>query len=179
MLHASAIFVIETFVVGRTAAAQAVAAVAGNFIPNLPERPKREIAERAVGRGFAPLADRTELLQLLILVEEALAAGEGQIESPQAEVIPPTFHEHCGEFARDHRVQKRQIFADELLLQTNGMRRDDDLRRGRPVVFSASTFALAYFRFSPCQNRRHQISKALTDTCAGLSDKMMLGSDRA
>ena len=77
MLRSAAVLVIETLVVGWAAAAHAVAAVAGRFVPHLWERLKREIAERAVVRRFAPSADFAELLELLIVVKQARAARQG------------------------------------------------------------------------------------------------------
>ena len=76
VLHAAAVLVVEALVVRRAAAAHAVAAVAGDFVPHLAERLERQIAERAVGGRLAPLANLAELLELLVVVEQTLAAGE-------------------------------------------------------------------------------------------------------
>ena len=131
------------------------------------ERLEAEIAQRAVVRRLAPLVDVAELRELLVVVEQAAAAGERQVEPPQAEVVAPPFHQHGRELARDHAFEQRQVLADELFLQADRVRRDDDLRPGRRCVAIAARPALR-LQFGRRQNRRHQIGKALADAGARL-----------
>src|SRR3954462_10735744 len=93
VLHTSAILVIETFIVRRTAASQAVAAVTADFIPDLAQRLEFEITERAVGGRYAPFAYLANLRVLSIIIEQALAAGECELESPQTQIVSAAFHE--------------------------------------------------------------------------------------
>ena len=129
-------------------------------------------------RRLAPFVDVAELRELFIVAEQAAAAGERQIEPPQAEIIPPPLHEHGRELARDHRVEERQILADELLLQADRVRRDDDLRpRRRRVAIAARRPALR-LQLGRRQNRRHQVGKTLADAGPRLDHQMLLLADR-
>ena len=137
---------------------------------------KAEIAERAVVRRLAPLANLAELLELLVVVEQALAAGECRIEPPQAEVVAPALHEHGRELARDHRVEERQVLADELLLQADRVRGDDDLwrRAATPTLACLSSPPSGFCLFRRRENRRHEIGEALADAGARLGHQMPL-----
>src|SRR3954468_1648166 len=76
VLHSPPIFVVKALAVRRTAPAHAVAAVAGDLVPDLTEWLKRQIAQRSVDRLLAPLSDLPQLGNLLIVVEQALATRE-------------------------------------------------------------------------------------------------------
>src|SRR4051812_4778944 len=131
VLHTSAILVIETFIVRRTAASQAVAAVTADFVPDLAQRLEFEITERAVGGRYAPFAYLAKLRELFIIVEQALAASQCELEPPQAQIVSPALYEDGGKLAGNHSVEQWQVFVNELLLQADCVRRDDDLRRCR------------------------------------------------
>ena len=124
------------------------------------------------------LPNLAKLLELLIVVEQALAACQRQVEPTQADVISPPLHQHGGKLARDHRVEQRQIFADELLLQTDGVRRDDDFRRWRFIAALLAIAAPFGFSLRGRKNRRHEIGKAFSNSGTRLGDKMMLCRNR-
>ena len=105
MLHPPAILIVKALLIRRAAPAHAVAAVARRLVPNLPQRLKAQIAQRAVVRLFAPLANRPQLIELLVIAEQAAAPRERRIEPPQTQIVPPPLHQHRRKLARDHRIQ--------------------------------------------------------------------------
>ena len=157
----------------RAAPTHAIAAVARHLVPHLPQRLKAQIAQRAVVRLFAPLANRPQLVELLIITEQAAAPRERQIEPPQAQVIPPTLHQHRRKLARDHRIEQRQVLADQLFLQADRVRRNNDPRRP-----AADRAAPSGRRLRRRQNRRHEISEALADARPRLGHQMLLLANR-
>ena len=153
-----------------------------DFVPHLAERleTSRSLSEPSAV-DLLHLRISRSCVELLVVVEQALAAREREIEPPQAEIVAPAFHEHGGELARNHRVEQRQVLVDELLLQADRVRRDDDLRRTRRLELSASPVAepsLLSFALRRRQNRRHKIRKALADARARFGHKMPLRRDR-
>ena len=91
------------------------------------QRPVVEIASEpsAVVRGpvvRAAAAGRTPRRR-----SNRLAARAGaRCQPPQAEVVAPPLDQHGGELQRDHAVEQRQVLADQLLLQADRVRGDDD-----------------------------------------------------
>ena len=58
-----------------TLPAQAIAMIAFDFVPDVAQRTKREIGQRAVVRGLGPRANLSQLRKLFFLVEQALGAA--------------------------------------------------------------------------------------------------------
>ena len=124
VVHSATRTVVETFVMLRTAAAEAVVAVAGHFIPHSSTRTKGHVAQRPIGRRGRPLIDPSQFLQLIVPSKQAVGPLVGQLQTPQADVVATPFDQHGGEFSRDHGVEQGQILADQLFLQTDRVRRD-------------------------------------------------------
>ncbi len=50
------------------------------------------------------------------------------VEPPQADVVRPPLDQDRRELLRHHRAQERDVLVEQLLLERDGVRRDDDLR---------------------------------------------------
>ncbi len=149
-------------------------------------RAKTEIGQRTVGRRLRPVADLANLLEFLRLVEQAVHPLERILQPPQTEVIPPTLDQHGRKLQRNDAVQKRNVLLQQLLLQTDRMRRNDNPKR----PFFLSPFS--YSRPSPLaplpfihllsrrgQNGGNQVGETLAHAGAGLDDQMVPFADRA
>ena len=130
VLHPPPGFVVETLGVVRTGAAHAVAVVARYLVPDGRQGAEIEVGQRAVGRPFCPVAEPTELVEFFRLVEQPGGAAQGVLQPPQAQVVSPPLDQHGRELQRDHAVQQRDVLADQLLLQADGVRGDDHAARG-------------------------------------------------
>ena len=73
VLHPPPGLVVEALGVHRALAAHAVAVVAGHFVPHGRQGAEIEVRQRAVGRLLGPGVQPAELLDLLVVVEEAAA----------------------------------------------------------------------------------------------------------
>ena len=69
-----------------------------------------------------PLGEFAELLGLLRIAEQNLAAFEGQFQPTQADVIRAAFDEYRRELDRQHRFQERDVAREDLLLQRDRVR---------------------------------------------------------
>lgn len=122
----SSSFEIVTVVERRTFFAQAVVAVTDDFIPDRAERSKRQVLQTPLGRLRCPISELVELLGFLRIAEQRSRAFEGQLHSPQADVIRAAFDQDCRELDRQDRFQKRDVAREDLFLQRDRVRRDDD-----------------------------------------------------
>ncbi len=145
--------VVETRFVLRACPPQAIAAVAGHFIPDGAAGPKRQIAPRPVERVPRPLDQSLQALQIVFAGKQAASSFTGQLQPPQADVVAAPLDQHGRELARNHRVEQWQILRDQLLLQTDRVGGDDDSKRWRVRVA----------RCGGGQDRRDQIGKTLAD----------------
>ena len=103
------------------------------------------------------------------MLEQAAGTVASRCETSFAQIITTPFHQHRREFARDDRIEKRQVFAEQLLLQTNGVRRDNDAA-ACCVVF----VVLDGWDVRGVQNSRDEVRETLTDAGASLGDKMVV-----
>jgi len=152
-------FEVEAVVVGRALASQAIAVVALRLIPHLPQRAEVETGQAAVGCRLRPLQHAAELLQLLFVGVDCRCPLDGPFQSPQAEVVAPPLHQHGREFQREHGVEKRNVAPDQLLLQTDRVRGNDD---PRPLGLFIRPGPL-HLRSGRRQDGGDEIRKALPD----------------
>ena len=161
---------IEAIFVLRTVAPHAIAAVAGDFVPDLIDRLERKIAQRPVRRLLGPRADLAQLLKILVRCEQGAGTGQRRLQASQADVVAAAFDQHRAELARDHAVQQRQILVQQLLLQTYRVRGHDDPADGILVVLRVL--------FTDRQNRRDQVGKTLAHTRPRFGHQMMPAAQR-
>ena len=65
-------------------------------------------------------------MAIFFAAEEAILPSACKFQSAQRNIIPATFHQHRAEFLWNDSVQQRNIFLDQLFLQRNRVRADDD-----------------------------------------------------
>ncbi len=153
---------IKAFGVIGTAAAEAIAAVALDEIPQSRLRLKVQIAAAAVARGPRPSANLLQLLHRRRLDEQRAGALLRSAQPPQAEVIRAALDQRGVERLRHNALQKRNVFVDELFLQADGMRRDDDA---------------AFLIGSRRQDSGHEVGKRFTYPCTGFDHEMTAFGD--
>ena len=160
--------VIKAVFVGGALLSEAVPAIAGHFVPHVGERAEAEIAAGAVVGVFRPLEDRLELLEFLLLEKGRLRPVDRGRHPPQADVVRPPLGQHERKLDRHHRLQERNVPREELLLQTDRVRRDDQ-RFFRLV--------LQFLFADHGQNGRNQIGETLADAGPRLDDQVRLLRD--
>src|SRR5262245_22657373 len=110
----------------RTLSAEAVRAVALNEVPDGFVRLDWQVRPAAVGRLPRPAADLDELLDRTMCIEKRIRLRLRDTEAAQAEIVPAALHQYGPEIVRHHRLQERNVLADQLLLQTDRVCRNDD-----------------------------------------------------
>ena len=123
----------------------------GDFIPHFRTRCGCEIAQRSVARTLGPRLNGVELL-LKSVVEQGVARCARLLESHEAQKIAPSFEEReANRLVGERAGEERQVFANELFLQVDRVRRHDRALTvcGRPA------------------KRRHEIAERFADTRAG------------
>jgi hypothetical protein len=169
--------VIEALLERRTVAAHAVALVAGQFVPDGPRRLVVEIGKRPVGGFLGPLLKPAELVELLVVGEEAASPLHGHFLPTHAQVVTASLDQDGRELERNHAVEERQILADQLLLQADRVRGDDHAAMpvGLLVVFvERSVLGLGRRLLAGGgEDGRHEISKALSHAGARFDDQVM------
>jgi hypothetical protein len=117
-------FIEEAARVVRAAGAQAVVALRHDLLPHLGARTHRQIGEAAVLRLLAPRQYLLQLLQQLVLDQlRALRLDLGGLAA--AEIVAASLDQRGAAGQPGALDQQRQILAEELLLQVDGVRRDD------------------------------------------------------
>ena len=134
-----------------------------------------EVGEAAVARLGGPLADAAELMKFLVLVEDRGRAFHGRRQPAEADVVRASLGEHGGELDRHDRVQERDVLVDQLFLQADRVRADDDAAL---VVFFARAAFLPGLPVGGREDGGNEIRKALADSRAGFHDEMPALSDR-
>ena len=127
----------------------------GDLVPHFRPRRRGKIGERSIGRVLRPVSNRLELFPRIVGEQsrrEQLALSESQ----QTDVIAPTLEQREADLllTRERPCEKRKILSYELLLQVDGVGRDDR--------------ALAV-RCRPTQ-RRHQVRERFSDAGACLEE---------
>src|SRR5205085_4798061 len=99
----------------------------GDRVPHVATRLVRQLRERPVARAPGPRRQRLELGTALVLEQRGRLLAR-LIETREADVVPPSLEqrEGGGVLAAPERAgQDRQVLADELLLEVDGVGRDD------------------------------------------------------
>jgi len=117
---------VETAAGGAAGFRRAKVLLAADLFPDGGVGLLEEIAERAVARGEAPLADALEF-GVLDRREEVLRLREGAGEAGGAEEIVAALQQDGLELARHDFLHERNVLEHELLLQGDGVGRDDRL----------------------------------------------------
>ena len=123
--------VVETGVVRRTVSSHAVAAVASYLIPDSCSGPILQIRLRAIGCLRAPLLEFADFIEFAFIIKQRVSTFAGILEPSQAQVVAASFDQHSREFTRDHTVEQRQVFPQQLFLQADRVGRDDNPLGGR------------------------------------------------
>ena len=111
-----------------------------------------------------------QLLEFFLLKKRRLGPVDRGRQSPQADVVGPPLGEYERKFDGEHRLQKGNVPREELLLQADGVRRNDE----RLARFCAD-FALA----GDGQDCRDEIRKAFPDARPRFHDEVRLLRDGA
>src|SRR5262245_61181110 len=110
----------------------------------------------ALAGRLGPCANLLKLADGRSFVKEILRLGLGDAQSTLADVVCAPFDEQSAKRRHD-RLQEWNVFLDELLLQTDGVRGHHD-----------STFLIRQCGL----NGRHEISEALADASAGFNHEV-------
>src|SRR5262249_42723154 len=130
LLNVGAGLEVEAFGIVGTLLAQAVARIALDKLPHRRKRTKLEVAAAAIVRFAGPAQQRVELIERALIGEERQAAFMGDLEAALADIVASPLDQEGGEFLGHHALQERNVLADELFLQADGVRRDDDATIG-------------------------------------------------
>ena len=115
----------EAAVVFRAASAQAVVVLGDEGFPGVGSRHERKIRERPVTRRVRPLEDRGDLsVERFVQREARRGAHLGGLA--QAKVVAAPFDERRAKRHAQVSGEQRKIDANQLLLQVDRVRRDDD-----------------------------------------------------
>jgi hypothetical protein len=128
-------------------------------------------------------------MQFLWLREQADRPLPCQVHPPQAEIVAPPLYEDGRELFGDHAAQQRQVFLQELLLEANRVRGDDDAAAGlgffRPkfgivVVLSRAGFGSrdAGRIGGDVVDGRDEISKGFANARARFRHQVLAGCQR-
>ena len=147
---------VEALLVPRAVAAQAVAVLALDRVPDARQRPEIQVGPGAVGRPVGPELDLAELVELLLLLKGPRGSSPRDIKPAQADVVGPPLDQDGRELLGHHGSQERDVLAKQLLLQRDRVRGDDDL----------------LLLLDGGQDRGHEVGKALAHAGAGLDDEM-------
>ena len=128
--------VVETGVVRRTVSTHAVAAVASYLIPDRCSRPIFQIRFRAIGCLRTPLMEFADFIEFTFVIKQRVGTFAGILEPAQAQVVAASLDQHSREFTRDHTVEQRQVFPQQLFLQADRVGRDDNSLGGCVLQFS-------------------------------------------
>ena len=146
----------------RAVAAQAVSILALHGFPHGGKRPKAQVRATSIRGSCRPHPDRGELVGLLHPLEDRILALDRDVEPPQTDVVGPALDQYGREFLPHHRLEKRDVLVEQLLLKRDRVGRDDDL------------FLVVDRR----QNRGNQVGEALPHARAGLDNQVAGPLDR-
>ena len=96
-------------------------------------------------------------IHLAIEFEERERAAAGLLQAPPAEIIRAAFDQYGRELIGINRLKQRDIFLDQLLLEIDGVRRDDD----------------AFFLPHGKIDRRQEIGERFADAGARFDQQML------
>ena len=162
-VHAAPGSEVETVLIILTLSAETIAAIALDQIPHDRRRTKLQIAQAAVERDARPAADLHQLIVRRLFGEQRHGLLLRNAQPPQAQIITPPFHQRRSQLGQN-RLEKWNVFANQLLLQTDRVRGDN---HRRVLVFQR------------VQDGRHEVGEALTDAGTGFDHQMLLIADRA
>src|SRR5581483_12013490 len=97
---------------------------ATDLYPNFGIRLDRQIAERTVPRGARPFRQPVQLI-LLRSGEKLIGLLQRTFQSSRTKVILTPLHQRSLKLDRQNLLQNRDVFVKKLLLEINGVRRDD------------------------------------------------------
>ena len=117
---------VKALLVIRAFFAEAIPRIGLDQIPHRRHRLDRKIGAAAIGRRARPTADLHELIDRGIVRKQRCHALLGDAESPSAEIIAATLDECGPEIERQFSFEKRNILRDQLLLQRDRVRGDDN-----------------------------------------------------
>ena len=117
-----------------------------------------------------PGVEPPQLLELLVVAEQAGGPAQGVVQPPQAEVVAPPLDQHGRELQRNDAVQQRQVLLHQLLLQADRVGGDDHAagRRSCRVVRRPASCSPA-----GGQDGRHEVGEALAHAGARLDHQMV------
>src|SRR5258706_15615534 len=117
---------IMALLIVRTLPAQAIAAITADQVPYRRQRLQSQVASAAVARLFRPAADLGQLQDPIILGQEHARSLLGHAQAAQADIVGSPLDEHGSKRVRHYRLKKRNVFANQLFLEANGVGRYDD-----------------------------------------------------
>ena len=195
--------VVEALLMGRAAAAHAIAGVACNLVPHGGSRQGLEIGPRAVAGLPRPGGEGEQFSPFSLFGKQAAGPLEGEPQPPQAHVVAPPFDEHRRELAGHDRGDERNVLGEQLLLERDRVRGDHHPPRPRAgirrkpnrwqlvVGITAAHIAVGIVMRRPREwiplhlvggggeHGGHEVGQALADPSARLDDRMPPLSDRA
>ena len=131
----------------------------------IPDRLPGKLRKRRQGTissGVGPFLDHFEGVTLTVIGEQAPLSFAGEFQSAQRDVVSAPLHQNRGELLGNHRIEKRDVLLDDLFLQADGVRADDD------------PFAV----IDDAADRGQKIAEALAHSGAGLHEKASASSER-
>ncbi len=153
---------VEAVVIMWAAVSQAVILIAGNFVPNGGQGPKRQIRKGTIARLSSPGGQGLQLLPFFVC-EKRSGTCQGIPQATTTDVVSAALHQDRRKFIRHNAPQKRDILEKQLFLQTDGVSGNDGARDVPGGQFP-----------SHGQDRGNQISKTFSPPRPGFHNQMSL-----
>ena len=132
ILHPASCRLIEALVMGGTSTAHAVPAVALHVIPYARPLQLRQCRKRAVSGPARPAFDLLERVPFWLVGQKPGLAFDRQPKPSLGEVVRSPLHQNGGELIWHQGSKQREVLLHQLLLQTDGVRADDDFLASVP-----------------------------------------------
>ncbi len=156
----------EAVLVERALLVQAVAGLGAHLVPHARLGRLGQLAQRPHAAGLQrllrPVLDHHQRPRLRLGLEQVPRPPPRLLQPPLAQVVVPPLDQHGRELAGVDRRQQRDVLLDQLLLQRDRVRADDD-----PLLVPHGVV-----------DRRQQVGEALAHAGAGLDQQVVPGRER-
>ena len=140
---------------------EAVAVLGADAFPDAGGGDLGQVGERAIGGLGGPLLDGAKGFELVGAIEKHALTSAGLLEAALAEIVAAAFDQDGAEFVGKYRANQWDVLFDQLLLQGDGVGRDDD------------AFALADGIFDCGQ----EVGEGFADAGSGFDEEVVAGGE--
>ena len=163
VLHPPTCGLVEALVVRRAALTHAVFTVGLDLVPNRGAFQLWQRGERTIVGPLGPVEDLLQGTELFGLVEERRLSIPCTLGPAEGDVVAPALDEHGTELDGQHRLQERHILVDDLLLERDGVRGDDD----------PAFLVFVFLKLGDVLDRRQQIAEGFAHSGACFNDELV------